>query len=44
MKIGGKYSHLNGLEWLLYHHSEIWDEITAVIAAVDAGRAKTKVF
>ena len=32
MKIAAHYSHLNGLEYLLVHHPEIWDEINSVIA------------
>ncbi len=36
------YSHLNGHEHLLVHQPELWREITAVIAAVDAGKCLTK--
>jgi Restriction endonuclease BglII len=42
MKIGAKYSHLNGLEWLLYHHRDTWEEVTSAIENVDAHSAKTK--
>lgn len=43
MKIGAKYSHLNGMEWLLVHHPKIWDELSTVISIVDSEKAKTKV-
>ena len=42
MKLAAKYSHLNGLEWLIYHHPYYWDEICAAIANVDATLCKTK--
>ncbi|GAF89086.1 unnamed protein product, partial [marine sediment metagenome] len=35
MKIVEKYSHLNGLEFLLVHKPELWDEILEVIKNVD---------
>lgn len=43
MKIAEKYSHLNGLEFLLVHKPSLWREIEAVIAAVDASECQTKV-
>lgn len=43
MRIVQFYSHLNGHEWLLVHHPEIWKEIKAVIRPIDASRYKTKV-
>lgn len=43
MRIVEKYSHLNGLEFLLVHKPEIWKEIQAVIKSVDAEKCKTKV-
>ena len=43
MKLAAKYSHLNGLEWLMYHHPTYWDEIQDAIAAIDAGVCKTKI-
>ena len=43
MQIAAKYSHLNGLEYMLVHHGELWDEIQNVIAHVDAEACKTKV-
>ncbi|GHU22796.1 hypothetical protein FACS1894172_05050 [Spirochaetia bacterium] len=43
MKIVEKYSHLNGLEFLLVHNPELWHEIENVIMTVDAEKCKTKV-
>lgn len=43
MKIVETYSHLNGLEFLLVHQRELWEEIRAVIEAIDATKCKTKV-
>lgn len=43
MKIAEKYSHLNGLEFLLVHKPSLWKEIQSVIAAVDANKCQTKV-
>lgn len=43
MKIIEKYSHLNGLEFLLVHKPELWKEIKKVIGLIDAHRCKTKV-
>jgi hypothetical protein len=43
MKIAEKYSHLNGLEYLLVHKLELWNEIKNVINTVDAEICKTKV-
>ena len=43
MKIVEKYSHLNGLEYLLVHKPELWEEIQTVIKAVDAEKCKTKI-
>jgi hypothetical protein len=42
MRIAAQYSHLNGLEYMLVHHSDLWDEIQSVIAKVDAEACKTK--
>ena len=42
MRIGAKYSHLNGEEYLIVHRRELWDEVLAVIDAVDAEACKTK--
>jgi len=43
MKIAEKYSHLNGLEFLIVHKSHLWQEICKVIASIDAEKCKTKV-
>ena len=43
MRIGAKYSHLNGEEYLLVHHQAIWSEVQKVISEVDAQACKTKV-
>ncbi len=43
MKIIEKYSHLNGLEFLLVHKPELWEEIQKVITSIDAEICKTKV-
>ena len=43
MKIAAKYSHLNGLEYLLVHHKKLWQEVEDVIAEVDAQKCRTKV-
>jgi len=43
VKIIEKYSHLNGLEFLLVHKSELWKEIEKVIDSVDAEACKTKI-
>ncbi|MDD9821062.1 MAG: BglII/BstYI family type II restriction endonuclease [Nitrospira sp.] len=43
MEIVEKYSHLNGLEFLLVHKPELWKEIQKVIRQVDGKSCKTKV-
>ena len=43
MKIAQKYSHLNGEEYLIVHHSQEYDEIKKVISEIDANAHKTKV-
>ncbi len=43
MKIAERYSHLNGLEFLLVHKPDLWKEIEAVVQAVDAEKCRTKV-
>lgn len=43
MRIVEKYSHLNGLEFLMVHKPALWQEIQDVIAGVDATRFRTKV-
>ncbi len=43
MRIMEKYSHLNGLEYLLVHKKQLWQDIEDVIKAVDAKKYKTKI-
>ena len=43
MRIVEKYSHLNGEEFLLVHHGDLWGEVTEVIESVDIKPFKTKV-
>ncbi len=43
MQIAEYYSHLNGLEFLMVHKPNLWDEIQSVIASVDAASCLTKV-
>lgn len=43
MKIVETYSHLNGLEFLLVHRKQLWNELKKVIEAVDATYCHTKI-
>ncbi len=43
MRIGARYSHLNGEEYLLVHKPSLWQEIQQVIDGVDARSCKVKV-
>jgi len=43
MKIAQKYSHLNGEEYLIVHHKNLYDEIIEVISDVNANEFKTKI-
>lgn len=43
MKIVETYSHLNGLEYLLVHRPDLWEEVKQVVAAIDAASCKTKI-
>lgn len=43
MRIVEQYSHLNGEEYLLAHHKQLWREDKETIANVDAKTCKTKV-
>ena len=43
MRIVEKYSHLNGEEYLVVHHKDLYDEIRGVIGSIDASIHKTKV-
>lgn len=42
MRIGGTYSHLNGLEWLIVRRPGMWEEIEQVIGRIDAEACRTK--
>jgi len=43
MQIVAFYSHLNGYEWLMHHHPNLWQEVLDVITNVNAANHKTKV-
>jgi hypothetical protein len=43
VRIVETYSHLNGLEYLLVHKPDLWQEIKDVVLAVNATAFKTKV-
>ena len=43
MQIAAKYSHLNGLEYLLVHQPDLWSEIESTIESIDAEEQRTKV-
>ena len=43
MQIKARYSHLNGEEYLLVHRKQLWEEVQAVIAQVDAFSCRTKI-
>ncbi len=43
MKIAQKYSHLNGEEYLIVHHNNLYKEIKEVIASIDGKKFKTKI-
>lgn len=43
MQVKARYSHLNGEEYLLVHRRELWEEVQAVIAGIDASACRTKV-
>lgn len=42
MKIAQKYSHLNGEEYLLVHHKNLYKELTSIIKNIDANKLMTK--
>lgn len=42
MQVADTYSHLNGLEFLLVHKPELWDELQAAVKSVDAESCRTK--
>ena len=43
MRVGARYSHLNGEEFLIVHRKGLWEEVLAVIESVDAESCRTKV-
>lgn len=43
MKIAQKYSHLNGEEYLLVHHKNLYGEIKEIVKKIDASKYLTKV-
>jgi len=43
MKIAKKYSHLNGEEYLIVHHNNLYKEIKQVITSIDANNFRTKI-
>jgi hypothetical protein len=43
MKITQKYSHLNGEEYLIVHHKNLYDELIAIIDSIDGTALLTKV-
>jgi hypothetical protein len=43
MKIGAKYSHLSGYEWIQYHQKSMWGEIEEIIHGINAEEFRTKV-
>jgi len=43
LQIEHEYSHLNGKEWLLYHHPNLWDEIVDSVRSTNAAACLTKV-
>lgn len=43
MRIVEYYSHLNGYEWLLVHHPQVWKEIQRIVRSIDAKKCKTKI-
>ncbi len=43
MKIAQKYSHLNGEEYLIVHHNNLYKEIKQVIESIDAEQLLTKI-
>ena len=43
MKIAQKYSHLNGEEYIIVHHNNLYTEINDIIRSVDANSFRTKI-
>lgn len=42
MRIVERYSHLNGLEWMMVHRAELLTEIESMLASVEARDLRTK--
>jgi Restriction endonuclease BglII len=42
VKVAALHSHLNGHEWMVVHRPGTWEEIEAILAAVDAEQCRTK--
>ncbi|NCA86211.1 MAG: restriction endonuclease [Clostridia bacterium] len=42
MKIAQKFSHLNGEEYLIVHHNDLYQEIKDTIASISADKFRTK--
>ncbi len=42
MRIVERYSHLNGLEWMMVHRPELLTEIESILASVEARDRRTK--
>ncbi|MGC9336757.1 MAG: hypothetical protein ACP5EQ_01470 [Candidatus Cloacimonadia bacterium] len=42
MKIIERHSHLNGEEYLIVHHKNVYKEITEISQSVDANKFRTK--
>ena len=42
MRVAARYSHLNGLEFLIVHHKDLLEEIEEVVGSVDAEGCRTK--
>jgi hypothetical protein len=40
MKIAQKYSHLNGEEYLIVHHKDLYKEIKTYIKSLDADNCR----
>jgi hypothetical protein len=43
MKIAKKYSHLNGEEYFIVHHNNLYEEIKEIIRNIDAEKHRTKI-
>jgi len=42
MRIAARYSHLNGVEFLMVHRPSLWTQVQEIINQVDAEACKTK--